>query len=85
MTHTKLCTSHVVFNWLFCLRWKNLQLAMDDRYKQIRDTPKSTINNSNGTSPASHSEASTSLLLSGSVDLPWKRETTPNKVPFYIK
>ncbi|XP_022178731.1 dystrophin, isoforms A/C/F/G/H-like isoform X1 [Myzus persicae] len=65
-------------------RWKILQLAMDDRYKQIRDTGKSTISNSNGTSPASHSEASTSLLLSGSVEPPWKREITPNKVPYYI-
>jgi len=67
------------------IRWKILQLAMDDRYKQIRDTGKNTINNSNGTSPASHSEASTSLLLSGSVEPPWKREITPNKVPYYIK
>jgi len=67
------------------IRWKNLQLAMDDRYKQICDTGKNTINNSNRTSPASHSEASTSLLLSGSVEPPWKREITPNKVPYYIK
>jgi hypothetical protein len=58
---------------------------MDDRYKQIRDTGKNIINNSNGTSPASHIEASTSLLLSGSVDPPWKREITPNKVPYYVK
>ncbi|XP_026807467.1 dystrophin-like [Rhopalosiphum maidis] len=65
-------------------RWKILQLAMDDRYKQIRDTGKNVISNSNGTSPASHSEASTSLLLSGSVEPPWKREITPNKVPYYI-
>ncbi|XP_050057098.1 dystrophin, isoforms A/C/F/G/H isoform X3 [Aphis gossypii] len=65
-------------------RWKNLQLAMDDRYKQICDTGKNTINNSNRASPASHSEASTSLLLSGSVEPPWKREITPNKVPYYI-
>ncbi|VVC26815.1 Hypothetical protein CINCED_3A012694 [Cinara cedri] len=65
-------------------RWKMLQLAMDDRYKQIRDTGKNMINNSNGTSPASHSEASTSLMLSGSVEAPWKREITPNKVPYYV-
>lgn len=58
---------------------------MDDRYKQIRDTSKNMISNSNGTSPASHSEASTSLLLSGSVEPPWKREITPNKVPYYVK
>lgn len=71
---------------LYFIRWKNLQLAMDDRYKQIRDTGKNTsLSNSNGTSPASHSEASTSLLLSGSVEPPWKREITPNKVPYYVK
>lgn len=58
---------------------------MDDRYKQIRDTGKNTTNSSNGTSPGSHSEASTSLLLSGSVEPPWERATTPNKVPYYIK
>jgi len=58
---------------------------MDARYKQICDTGKSTIVNSSGTSPASHSEASTSLMLSGSVEPPWKREITPNKVPYYIK
>lgn len=71
--------------FILFIRWKTLQLAMDDRYKQIRDTAKNTISNSNGTSPASHSEASTSLLLSGSVEPPWKREITPNKVPYYIK
>lgn len=58
---------------------------MDDKYKQIRDTGKTMLGNSNGTSPASYSEASTSLLLSGSVEPPWKRETTPNKVPYYVK
>lgn len=69
----------------FCNRWKNLQLAMDDKYKQIRDTGKTTLGNSNGTSSISHSDATTSLMLSGSVELPWKRETTPNKVPYYVK
>ncbi|XP_025206146.1 dystrophin, isoforms A/C/F/G/H-like [Melanaphis sacchari] len=61
-------------------RWK----ILNDRFKQIRDTGKNAISNSNVTSPASHSEASTSLLLSGSVEPPWKREITPNKVPYYI-
>ncbi|XP_050442847.1 dystrophin-like isoform X2 [Adelges cooleyi] len=65
-------------------RWKILQLAMDERYKLIRDTGKSVLSHSNRTSPGSHSEASTSLLLSGSVDPPWERATTPNKVPYYI-
>jgi len=58
---------------------------VDDRSKQICGTGKNTINNSIGTSPASHSDASTSLLLSGSVEPPWKREITPNKVPYYTK
>ncbi|XP_075226861.1 dystrophin isoform X2 [Lycorma delicatula] len=52
-------------------RWKLLQLAVDDRYKQLRDFGK------DGTPPNQN-------FLSASVDPPWERATTPNKVPYYI-
>ncbi|RZF42808.1 hypothetical protein LSTR_LSTR014563 [Laodelphax striatellus] len=52
-------------------RWKLLQLAVDDRYKQLRDFGKDGA-------PPSQS------FLSASVDHPWERATTPNKVPYYI-
>ncbi len=57
-------------------RWKYLQVAMDKRYKQLRDIGKS--------GPLS-AAVSNQTFLSKSVEPPWERSVTPNKVPYYIK
>lgn len=54
-------------------RWKNIQLAVDERYKTLNDVT------SGGGTTASQG------FLSASVEPPWERAITPNKVPYYIK
>nr|CAD7454666.1 unnamed protein product [Timema tahoe] len=54
-----------------CSRWKQLQLAVDDRYKQLNDYGKEGA-------PPNHG------FLSASVEPPWERAVTANKVPYYI-
>lgn len=52
-------------------RWKLLQLAVDDRYKLLSDYGR---------------DGGPGLgLLAASVESPWERATTANKVPYYIK
>lgn len=57
-------------------RWKYLQTAMDKRYKQIREVGKS--------GPSSVVVPNQNFLVK-SVDPPWERAVTQNKVPYYIK
>ncbi|KAL1131823.1 hypothetical protein AAG570_011435 [Ranatra chinensis] len=52
-------------------RWRAIQMTVDDRFKALRGL-------SSGGAPPNHS------FLSASVDHPWERATTPNKVPYYI-
>ncbi|KAK7605202.1 hypothetical protein V9T40_007060 [Parthenolecanium corni] len=56
-------------------RWKYLQTAMDKRYKQIREVGKS--------GPSSVVVPNQNFLVK-SVDPPWERAVTQNKVPYYI-
>nr|CAD7262996.1 unnamed protein product [Timema shepardi] len=65
--------SHANLNRLEDLntRWKQLQLAVDDRYKQLNDYGKEGA-------PPNHG------FLSASVEPPWERAVTANKVPYYI-
>lgn len=52
-------------------RWKLLQLGVDERYKLLSDYGR---------------DGGPGLgLLSASVESPWERATTANKVPYYIK
>ncbi|XP_046399571.1 dystrophin, isoforms A/C/F/G/H-like isoform X4 [Ischnura elegans] len=53
-------------------RWKALQVSVDERYRQLTDFGKE------GGAAPSHA------FLSASVEHPWERATTPNKVPYYI-
>ncbi|XP_054271022.1 dystrophin isoform X1 [Macrosteles quadrilineatus] len=52
-------------------RWKLLQVGVDERYKQLRDLGK------DGSPPNQN-------FLSASVDHPWERAITQNRVPYYI-
>ncbi|XP_046669291.1 dystrophin, isoforms A/C/F/G/H-like isoform X2 [Homalodisca vitripennis] len=52
-------------------RWKLLQVGVDERYKHLRDFGK------DGAPP-------NQSFLSASVDHPWERATTQNRVPYYI-
>jgi len=52
-------------------RWRAIQMTVDDRFKALRGL-------TSGGAPPNHS------FLSASVDHPWERATTPNKVPYYI-
>ncbi|XP_065223372.1 dystrophin, isoforms A/C/F/G/H-like isoform X12 [Planococcus citri] len=70
-------------------RWKYLQTAMDNRYKQLREIAKCGIGGGGGgggtyTSGAPTGTACAQTLLAKSVDPPWERSTTANKVPYYI-
>ena len=56
----------------FVNRWKLLQMAVDDRYKQLNDFGKEGSPPNQG-------------FLSASVEHPWERAITANKVPYYIK
>lgn len=49
---------------------------MDKRYKQLREVGKS--------GPSSATVPNQNFLVK-SVDPPWERAVTPNKVPYYIK
>ncbi|XP_023248432.1 dystrophin, isoforms A/C/F/G/H [Copidosoma floridanum] len=53
-------------------RWKALQVAVDERYKQLSGLGK------NGSTPGSQA------FLASSVEAPWERALTPAKVPYYI-
>lgn len=54
-------------------RWKLLQVAVDERYKQLSDVGKE------GGAAPNHS------FLSDSVETPWERAVSHTKVPYYIK
>lgn len=54
---------------VFQFRWKLLQLAVDERYKLLSD----------------YGRDGGLGLLTASVESPWERATTANKVPYYIK
>ncbi|CAG2065978.1 unnamed protein product, partial [Timema podura] len=73
-TSNNVLVSHANLNRLEELntRWKQLQLAVDDRYKQLNDYGKEGA-------PPNHG------FLSASVEPPWERAVTANKVPYYIK
>nr|CAD7427340.1 unnamed protein product [Timema monikensis] len=72
-TSNNVLVSHANLNRLEDLntRWKQLQLAVDDRYKQLNDYGKEGA-------PPNHG------FLSASVEPPWERAVTANKVPYYI-
>nr|CAD7442973.1 unnamed protein product [Timema bartmani] len=72
-TSNNVLVSHANLNRLEELntRWKQLQLAVDDRYKQLNDYGKEGA-------PPNHG------FLSASVEPPWERAVTANKVPYYI-
>ncbi|XP_031782476.1 dystrophin isoform X13 [Nasonia vitripennis] len=53
-------------------RWKVLQVAVDERYKQLSGFGK------DGSTPGSQA------FLASSVEPPWERALTPAKVPYYI-
>lgn len=55
------------------LRWKVLQVAVDERYKLLSGLGK------DGSTPGSQA------FLASSVEPPWERALTPAKVPYYIK
>ncbi|XP_068993980.1 dystrophin, isoforms A/C/F/G/H isoform X8 [Neodiprion pinetum] len=54
------------------VRWKVLQVAVDERYKLLNGFGK------DGSTPGSQA------FLAGSVEPPWERALTPAKVPYYI-
>jgi len=56
-------------------RWRLLQLAVDERFKIL----------SQGSQVGNKDSVPAADLLSASVSPPWERDTTPNKVPYYIK
>ncbi|XP_063241315.1 dystrophin, isoforms A/C/F/G/H-like [Bacillus rossius redtenbacheri] len=72
-TSNNVLVSHINLNKLEELntRWKLLQIAVDDRYKQLNDFGKEGAPPNQG-------------FLSVSVDQPWERAITANKVPYYI-
>lgn len=57
-------------------RWKVLQLAVDERYKQLSGA---NGYGKDGSTPGSQA------FLASSVEPPWERAITPAKVPYYIK
>ena len=57
------------------LRWKVLQVAVDERYKLL-----SGFGKDGGSTPGG-----SQAFLAGSVEPPWERALTPAKVPYYIK
>ena len=68
-------------------RWKLIQLGMDDHYKKLNDLKKNQpqiVGQSFGQNdfqrPKSQQE-----FLAGSVQYPWARAISNNKVPYYIK
>ncbi|PSN53173.1 Dystrophin [Blattella germanica] len=72
-TSNNVLVSHINLNRLEDLntRWKLLQMAVDDRYKQLNDFGKEGSPPNQG-------------FLSASVEHPWERAITANKVPYYI-
>jgi chromosome segregation ATPase len=72
-TSNNVLVSHINLNRLEDLntRWKVLQIAVDDRYKQLTDFGKEGSPPNQG-------------FLSASVEQPWERAITANKVPYYI-
>jgi hypothetical protein len=54
-------------------RWKFLQVAVDERYKQVKDVGKE------GGAALNH------CFLCESVETPWERAVSHTKVPYYIK
>lgn len=59
--------------WFVSFRTKLLQIATEERIKQLEEFGK------DGGAAASQG------FLAGSVEPPWERAVTPNKVPYYIK
>uniref|UniRef100_A0A8D8ZRN6 Protein detached n=1 Tax=Cacopsylla melanoneura TaxID=428564 RepID=A0A8D8ZRN6_9HEMI len=53
-------------------RWKMLQMSVDERYRQLRDFGKDGV------------QALPPNQVINSVEYPWERAVTPNKVPYYI-
>ncbi|XP_021924412.1 dystrophin-like isoform X3 [Zootermopsis nevadensis] len=72
-TSNNVLVSHINLNRLEDLntRWKFLQMAVDDRYKQLNNFGKEGSPPNQG-------------FLSASVEPPWERAITANKVPYYI-
>ncbi|KAI5726508.1 hypothetical protein M8J76_003945 [Diaphorina citri] len=53
-------------------RWKMLQMSVDERYRQLRDFGKDGV------------QALPPSQVINSVEYPWERAVTSNKVPYYI-
>lgn len=68
----EICSGRYFTHFLFSFfRWRLLQIAVDERYKLLSEQGRDSV-------PAAG-------LLAASVDPPWERDITPNKVPYYIK
>lgn len=73
-------------------RWKLIQLGMDEHYKKLNELKKSSQTNNIMTQSFASSQSggefqrpkSQQEFLAGSVQYPWARAISTNKVPYYI-